>query len=55
MEIDSNGKILTAEQNVSNSSGLSIEPSVAVLNGQYNVVYADTRDVDYEIYSAHNQ
>lgn len=55
MEIDSNGKILTAEQNISNSSGLSVEPSIVVLNGQYNIVYADYRDGNYEIYSAHGQ
>lgn len=55
MEIDIDGKILTAEQNVSNATGLSLEPSIAVSNGQYCVVYTDTRNGDYEIYSARSQ
>jgi hypothetical protein len=55
MEIDSDGKILIAEQNVSNSNGLSVEPSIAVLNGNYHIIYADNRDGNYEIYSAIKQ
>jgi hypothetical protein len=54
-EINGSGEILTAEQNVSGASGLSIEPSIAVLNGSYNITYTDYRDGNYEIYSAVKQ
>lgn len=55
MEIDADGKIITSEQNISNASGLSVESSIAVLNGKYAIVFADYRDGNYEIYSAKSQ
>ncbi|MEA3272294.1 MAG: hypothetical protein U9P90_01335 [Patescibacteria group bacterium] len=55
MEINSDGAIITPEENVSDSNSISFEPSIAVLDGDYVVVYTDDIGSHNEIYSAIRQ
>ncbi|NQU83938.1 MAG: hypothetical protein HQ536_04475, partial [Parcubacteria group bacterium] len=52
MEINSDGVIITPEENVSMSESLSFEPSITNLSGEYILIYTDDRHGEYEMYSA---
>lgn len=52
MEINSDGIVVTSEEKVSDGEGLSFEPSMTVLDGDYIIMYTDSRGDHNEIYSA---